>query len=153
MDLKALRLKLSGMHFFMKVITREENHREQHEGKQSSARQGKRWAARSPLPQLSSLRCGTHPFTAAPRPPPAAPPPLSQSSQKTTPASSPARPTKRAAPSLRARRAAGEAAAHQNHSLPKLGTANTPQWMKTPNLASSNQVGSGRASSEAQVGS
>lgn len=44
-------------------------------------------------------------------------------------------------------------AAHQNHSLPKLGTENTPQWMKTPNFASSNQAGSGRASNEPQVGS
>lgn len=47
----------------------------------------------------------------------------------------------------------GGRGAHQNHSLPKLGTENTPQWMKTPNFASSNQPGSGRASSESQVGS
>ncbi|KAG7260179.1 hypothetical protein CRUP_030932, partial [Coryphaenoides rupestris] len=39
---------------------------------------------------------------------------------------------------------------HQNHSLPKLGTEKTPQWMKTPTLAWSNQPGSGRASRDSQ---
>ena len=43
--------------------------------------------------------------------------------------------------------------AHQNHSLPKLGTENTPQWIKMPNLALSNQAGSWRASRDSQVGS
>lgn len=62
---------------------REENQHDQHKGKQSSSRQGERWAARSPPPQLSSAHCGARPFIAAPRLPPAAPPSLSQSSQKT----------------------------------------------------------------------
>ena len=47
----------------------------------------------------------------------------------------------------------GGRCAHQNHSLPKLGTENTPQWMKMPNLAWSNQAGSWRASRDSQVGS
>lgn len=42
---------------------------------------------------------------------------------------------------------------YQNHSLPKLGTENTPQWMKMPNLAWSNQEGRGRLSRDSHVGS
>lgn len=42
---------------------------------------------------------------------------------------------------------------HQNHSLPKLGTENTPQWMKIPNLAWSYHSGSGRESIDFQFGS
>lgn len=41
---------------------------------------------------------------------------------------------------------------HQNHSLPKLGTENTPQCIKMPNLAWSNQAGIGLESSDSQVG-
>lgn len=41
---------------------------------------------------------------------------------------------------------------HQNHSLPKLGTEKTPQWMKMPNFAWSYQPGSGRESMDSQVG-
>ncbi|MEQ2160209.1 hypothetical protein GOODEAATRI_031284, partial [Goodea atripinnis] len=43
--------------------------------------------------------------------------------------------------------------AHQNHSLPKLGTENTPQCMKMPNLDWSNHSGSGLESMDSQVGS
>lgn len=42
---------------------------------------------------------------------------------------------------------------HQNHSLPKLGTEKTPQWMKTPNLAWSYHSGSGLESIDFQFGS
>lgn len=42
---------------------------------------------------------------------------------------------------------------HQNHSLPKLGTEKTPQWMKMPNLAWSYHSGSGLESIESQFGS
>lgn len=45
------------------------------------------------------------------------------------------------------------AGTHQNHSLPKLGTENTPQWMKIPNLAWSYQSGRGLESIESQFGS
>ena len=41
---------------------------------------------------------------------------------------------------------------YQNHSDPKLGTENTPQWIKIPNLASSYQSGSGCVSNESRVG-
>ena len=42
---------------------------------------------------------------------------------------------------------------HQNHSLPKLGTENTPQWMKIPNFTWSYHSGSGRESIDGQLGS
>ena len=40
----------------------------------------------------------------------------------------------------------------QNHSEPKLGTENTPQWMKIPNLASSYHWGRGLESRLSHVG-
>src|SRR5512138_193439 len=39
------------------------------------------------------------------------------------------------------------------HSLSNAGTAYTPQWMKMPNLASSNHAGTRYCLSESQVGS
>ena len=41
---------------------------------------------------------------------------------------------------------------HQNHSEKKLGTLNTPQWRKIPNLDLSYQSGRGLASREFQFG-
>ena len=41
----------------------------------------------------------------------------------------------------------------QNHSEPKLGTENTPQWIKIPTLASSYQSGNGLLSKLSHVGS
>lgn len=42
---------------------------------------------------------------------------------------------------------------HQNHSLPKLGTEKTPQWIKIPNLAWSYHSGRGLESIDFQFGS